>query len=117
MAAVRTVIKLVKSGPGTPVDIVIGSDTTINGVLTKCNSGPPTGWLKPLVLAIKSRDNSFVPSKKAELEALRGITSTGAATVLQECFGFFPGPALDLECRKMFIALDLVDADEFKKTR
>ena len=113
--AVKTVEKLVNAKLDTPERIANADEDAIKKGLRSINKGLPTEWLKPLASVILNKHGGMVPSTTTKLKELPHVSPTAVRMVPQDCFGFFPGIVLDLTCRKMSIALQFVDVDEFRK--
>ena len=57
-----------------------------------------------------------LPSSVGELKELK-IDDFVATTLLQECFGVYTGPAISLDTRKIAIAINLVEWEEYGESK
>jgi len=63
---------------------------------------------------IKSDDDAQVPCWQTALVEIPHVDEAIARRVLQSGFGLFAGPSLNINCRKVCLATQLLDWDEFK---
>lgn len=73
-------------------------------------------WIQPLVATIKDEYKGFMPKTRQELMELaehHPVVNKQVINQLLEDIGFFPGLVLDMDCRILVTALEMVDNNEF----
>lgn len=78
-------------------------------------------WLQPLASTLEEKHSGYIPHYREELEELQRdhkvVTDVVINQVLEEAFGFIPGLALDMTCRRAVCALGMVDTNDFLSTK
>ena len=88
----------------------------ITGPLSSDRARACSEWMHSVATNIQVNYDGTVPSLKNELMGLNGnVTAIVANQVLRVGFGFNTGLSLDLDCRKMVVALNLIDLTEVRK--
>ena len=100
----------------TAKELAKASEDNLMAIVRKHSPSIDASWLQPLASEITKKHRQLPPDTRQAvmaLTSLHGIANSWVVnTYLQEAFGFFAGLAIDMDFRRMVVALEMLDTNE-----